>query len=60
MSDKYQDMTAEMVRACVAVDRLIGFIGEKATRDFLDGFIGDRRTGLRNKPTQIVATVEFK
>ena len=41
---KYQAMTAEMVRACVAIDRLVSFIGEKATREFLDGFMGDRRT----------------
>ena len=41
---RYQSMTAEMVRACVAIDRLVGFIGEKATREFLDGFMGDRRT----------------
>ena len=34
-------MKAEMVRASVAIDRLIGYIGEDATRKFLDGFMGE-------------------
>ena len=41
---RFEGMKAEMVRAGVAIDRLIGYIGEDATRKYLDGFMGERRT----------------